>query len=590
MAEQASTPEPLVSPEGNRLPLSGAGEANPAATALESLTDRYWQFLRHEFPFNALTAGQPLDEPTLFREAPADFGRRAEAARELQAELRGIPLPALAQQDRVTHRLLERELADLQAVHSTASHLRPWLLPAGPEFNTQYFANLTQLADLAQARRYLERLASLPAYFRDVQACLDEGVARGIHQPKVVLAAAAANLRRAAQGDASRTAWCAPFARSPLSAHAPIVELAQQAERIVQQEIQPTLRAVADHLEHRLLPAARDSVACTDAPLGAEFYAFWVRHFTNLPLEPDAVHALGLEQVKRLEDEMAEVAARAGHGGDVTGYRRFLSEDPAFRETSAERLRERVEALAKRIDGKIPTILGHLPRITYGVQSIPAVASEKLPIAYAQPNPADGSAPGTFWINGLPERVPTYALVSVTLHEAWPGHLMHIALMQEMTALPQFRRANFTKYGACLEGWAMYCETLGHELGLYETPHQHYGQLDMEMWRACRLVVDTGLHARGWTREQAIGYMVERLSLSRAAIEAEVDRYIAMPAQALAYQIGGLKFRELRQRAQARLGERFNLRQYHDQLMAAGAVTLPVLEEVIESWLDGHAA
>jgi uncharacterized protein (DUF885 family) len=224
------------------------------------------------------------------------------------------------------------------------------------------------------------------------------------------------------------------------------------------------------------------------------------------------------------------------------------------------------------------------------VQSIPAAASEKLPIAYAQPNPADGSAAGTFWINGLPDRVPTYALVSVTLHEAWPGHLMHIALMQEMTALPMFRRANFTKYGACLEGWAMYCETLGHELGLYETPHQHFGQLDMEMWRACRLVVDTGLHARGWSREQAVRYMAERLSLSRTAIEAEVDRYIAMPAQALAYQIGGLKFRELRQRAQSRLGDRFNLRHYHDHLMAAGAVTLPVLEEVVDHWLDRHAA
>jgi uncharacterized protein (DUF885 family) len=565
-------------------------QAGAAATALAALTERYWQFLRHEFPFNALTAGQPLDEPTLFREAPADFARRARAARGLQAELDGIPLAGLSPQDRITHRLLERELADLQAVHATASHLRPWLLPAGPEFNTQYFANLTQLSDLAQAQRYLERLATLPAYFGDVQACLDEGLARGIRAPKVVLAAAAANLRQAARGDAARTAWCAPFGRSPLGAQAPMVDLARQAEQVVGQAIQPALRTLADHLEHRLLPAARESVACTDGPLGAEFYAFWVRHFTNLPLEPEAVHTLGLEEVRRLEEEMAEVAARAGFGGDLPGYRRFLGTDPSLRETSAERLRERVEALAKRIDGRIPTILGHLPRATYGVQSIPAAASEKLPIAYAQPNPADGSAAGTFWINGLPERVPTYALVSVTLHEAWPGHLMHIALMQEMTALPQFRRANFTKYGACLEGWAMYCETLGHELGLYETPHQHYGQLDMEMWRACRLVVDTGLHTKGWTREEAARYMGQRMSLSRTAIEAEVDRYIAMPAQALAYHIGGLKFRELRQRAQSRLGERFNLRRYHDQLMAAGAVTLPVLEELVDDWLDRHAA
>lgn len=560
-----------------------------AGLALNELSSRYWQFLRYEFPLNALTAGEPLDEPTLFREAPSDFARRADVARIFHAELGNISLASLSQKDRITYRLLERELTDLQDLFATGSHLRPWLLPAGPEFNTQYFANLTHLGDVAQAKLYLARLATLSDYFRDVQACLDEGVALGIRAPKVVLAAAAANLKQSAQGDASRTAWCAPFGRSPMASQATMMGLAQDAARIVAEQIQPALQNLADHIEHRLLPNGRESVACTEGPLGVEFYAFWVRHFTNLPMTPDAVHTIGLEQVSRLEEEMTQVAARSGVGGDLDSYRRFLAEDPGFRETSAERLRERVEALAKRIDGKIPSILGHLPRSTYGVQSIPASASEKLPMAYAQPNPADGSAPGTFWINGLPDRVPTYSLVSVTLHEAWPGHLMHIALMQEMTALPMFRRANFTKYGACLEGWAMYCETLGHELGLYETPHQHFGQLDMEMWRACRLVVDTGLHAKGWTREQAVNYMVERLSLSRNAIEAEVDRYIAMPAQALAYHLGGLKFRELRTRAQSRLGERFNLRQYHDQLMAAGAVTLPVLEEIIDTWLDGHA-
>ncbi len=558
--------------------------------ALNELASRYWQFLRHEFPFNALTAGEPLNEPTLFREAPSDFARRADVAQIFHAELQNISLSSLSQKDRITYRLLERELSDLQDVFATDSHLRPWLLPAGPEFNTQYFANLTQLGDVPQAKLYLARLATLPSYFRDVQACLDEGVARGIRAPKVVLAAAATNLRQSAQGDASRTAWCAPFGRSPIASQATMMGLAKEAEHIVSTQIQPALQNLANHIEQHLLPNARESVACTEGPLGAEFYAFWVRHFTNLPMTPDAVHTIGLEQVKRLENEMAEVAAKSGVGADLKGYRRFLAEDPSFRETSAVRLRERVEALAKRIDGKIPSILGHLPRATYGVQSIPAAASEKLPMAYAQPNPADGSAPGTFWINGLPDRVPTYSLVSVTLHEAWPGHLMHIALMQEMTALPMFRRANFTKYGACLEGWAMYCETLGHELGLYETPHQHYGQLDMEMWRACRLVVDTGLHAKGWSREEAVQYMAERLSLTRSAIEAEVDRYIAMPAQALAYHLGGLKFRELRAKAQLQLGERFNLREYHDQLMSAGAVTLPVLEEIIDSWLDSHAA
>jgi len=315
-----------------------------------------------------------------------------------------------------------------------------------------------------------------------------------------------------------------------------------------------------------------------------------VRHFTTLPLEPARIHELGLQQVARLEAEIDEVAAQAGFAGDVAGYRQYLREDPGFYAGSADALLQQVQALAKRIDARIPSLLRHLPRATYGVQSIPVAASARLPLAYAQPNPADGSAGGTFWVSGLPERVPSYLHVCLALHEAWPGHLMHIALLQEMDTLPMFRRANFTRYTACLEGWAMYCEGLGEELGLYETPHQRFGRLDMEMWRACRLVVDTGIHLLGWGREQAVAYMAARLSLSREAIEAEVDRYIAMPAQALAYQLGGLKFRELRQRAQWRLGDRFDLRAFHDQLMAAGAVTLPVLEEVVDTWLDHHAA
>ena len=561
-----------------------------APQALHILAERYWQFLRHEFPLGACLAGDPPEDPVMFREAPADFHRRALEATRLRRELLAIPTGGLAFQDRITHRLLQRELEDLHTLHETGSHLRPWLLPVGPEFNTVYFANTTQLSGIEDARRYRARLATMPGYFEDVRACLRDGLEVGIRLPRVVLEAAVANLRAAASTPVAKTAWVAPFQRSPAAARPEMQAEAALAAQQVEAALIPAIHALADFMTDTLAPVARDTVACTEGPQGEAFYAFWVRHFTNLTLDPDGVHALGLQEVERLQDEVAQVAGRAGYVGDVARYRRFLREDPSFRETSAERLRERVEALAKRIDGRIPSVIGHLPRASYGVQSIPPAASEKLPMAYAQPSPADGSSAGFFWVSGLPERVPTYALVSVTLHEAWPGHLMHIALMQEMSGLPAFRRANFTKYTACLEGWAMYCETLGHELGLYETPHQHFGQLDMEMWRACRLVVDTGIHARGWSRERAIAYMAEHLSLPLAAIQAEVDRYIAMPAQALAYQVGGLKFRELRARAQARLGERFKLREYHDQLMAAGAVTLPVLEEAVDDWLARHAA
>ena len=560
------------------------------AEALHRLAERFWQFQRHEFPLTALLAGQPNDDPTMFREAPADFDRRARAAADMLVELSAIPALGLSLQDRITHRLLERELGDLREAHATLSHLKPWLLPIGPEFNTIYFANMSHVGDEASAARYADRLATLPAYFADVQACMRAGLDHGVRYPKAVLGPALDNLRSAVGGTADATPWVGPFKRTPAAAQAGVQRHAERARLIVEQRIVPALRALADFMESELLPAARDTIACTDDPQGHAFYAFWARHFTtSAALSPQAIHALGLSEVARLEDEIATVAAQAGHAGDVAGYRRFLTHDPQFVAASAEALRERVQIVSKTIDGKIPSFFGRLPRITYGVQSIPVAASERMPPAYAQPNPADRSGAGIYWISGLPAKAPSYLHVPLALHEGWPGHLMHIALMQEMTELPAFRRSNFTKYSACLEGWALYCETLGIDMGLYETPHQHYGRLDMEMWRACRLVVDTGIHIKGWSREQAIDYMLQHLSLSRVTIEGEVDRYIAMPAQALGYQIGNLKFRELRARAEQRLGGRFDIRAYHDQLMAAGPVTLPVLDEVVDDWLGRQA-
>ncbi len=573
------------------------------AARLEALADRYWRFLQHEFPLGALLAGRPGEDPTLFREGPHDFARRATAAGAMLSDLSAIDAKGLSTRDRITHRLLQRELADLREAHAVGAHLRPWLLPAGPEFNTVYFANASQLTDVEAARRYVQRLRTLPTYFGDVQACLRQGLEQGVRHPRAVVQAALGNLQAALGGPAAHPAaespWLGPFRRAPASLQPALQAEAARAADVVEHEVRPSLQAYAAFFERELLPSARDTIACTEGPHGDSYYAFWVRHFTTLPLEPAQIHELGLQQVARLEEEIAEVAARAGFAGgpehagvagDAAAYRRHLRDDPSFRAASPGELLVQVQALAKRIDGLIPSLLGHLPRATYGVQSIPPAASAKLPLAYAQPSPADGSAPGIFWVSGLPGRVPSYLHVSLALHEAWPGHLMHIALLQEMDTLPMFRRANFTRYTACLEGWAMYCEGLGEELGLYETPHQRFGRLDMEMWRACRLVVDTGIHVHGWTREQAVGYMAARLSMAPEAIEAEVDRYIAMPAQALAYQLGGLKFRELRQRAQSRLGDRFDMRTFHDQLMAAGAVTLPVLEEAVDAWLDRHAA
>jgi uncharacterized protein (DUF885 family) len=432
----------------------------------------------------------------------------------------------------------------------------------------------------------VDRLAGLPAYLRDVQSNIEAGHARGYRYPRVVLQSAAANTRGILGAAPEASAWLSPFKRSPAAAQPGVLAQAERALGVVRNALLPALQAWADFLEGLVQRGARESLSCVDGPAGAAYYRTWVRHFTSTTDDPEAVHALGLAEVARLEREIEAVAADAGYAGKVPGYRAFLASDPQFIAPSRDALRESVEALCKRVDRRIPEFFSLIPRITYGVQSLPDAVSARMPPAYAQPSPADGTSAGIFWISGLPSKAPNYLHPALVVHEAWPGHLMHLALLNEQTALPAFRRYGAVKYTACVEGWALYCEMLGAEMGLYTTPHEHYGRLEMQMWRAVRLVVDTGIHVRGWSREQAVAYMAERLSMSRETIEGEVDRYAALPAQALGYQIGGLKFGELRQRAQAQLGARFKHRDFHAALMSAGAVTLPVLDDLVSDWLQ----
>ncbi len=561
-----------------------------ASADLAQLAQRYWEFTCYEFPLTAIGAGEKTVDAVVFREAPQDWDRKSVQAERMLAELRQINGPSLAPADLATFRLLERELDDLCVLHALGAHLRPSLLPVGPEFMTVYFANTTNLTDVENAERYAARLETLPAYLADIAQCLKAGHARGFRYPRIVLQRAIDNLVAAVPASPEESAWYAPFKRSHLASNPQLTRIANQARETIVAGLIPALRVLRALLAGPLLTDARESVACTDDQQGAELYARLVQNFTTTNLSADEVHVLGLQEVERIGHLLAAVVAEAGFGGDLDAYRKHLMAGPEFLARSKEELEDRMRVLAKRIDRLIPAFFGRLPRITYGVESIPEALSARMPPAYAQPSPADGSAPGLLWVSGIPSKCPLYMLVPLALHEGWPGHLMHIALMQEMTELPLFRRHNAVKYTACVEGWALYCEQLGIDMKLYESPHQHYGRLDMEMWRACRLVVDTGLHVKGWSRQQAIDYMVQHLSLTLDTIAAEVDRYIALPGQALAYQIGNLKFRELRRRAEQRLGSRFSLRNFHDALMAVGPVTLPVLDDFINEWLSSAAA
>ncbi|MCA2997882.1 MAG: DUF885 domain-containing protein [Rhodocyclaceae bacterium] len=554
------------------------------AQRLAALAARYWELECRELPLTAALAGIALPDAVLFRESAEDHARRNRHAGELLADTEQIDARDLTVQEKATLALLKRELSGLRAQYAVESHLRPWLFPAGPDFTAVFWANSASVSDAATAVQYVDRLATLPAYLRDVQTNIEVGYTRGYRYPRAVLKAGAGNTRGILAAPAEASAWLSPFKRSP-SNLAAVQTQATRALALVRETLMPALHTWANFLEGLLARGARDTLSCIDGPAGAEYYRVWVHHFTSTAIEPEEIHALGLAEVERIEAEIAAVATNAGFDGNLANYRAFLASDPQFVAPSAAALRQSVEALCKRVDRRIPEFFGLIPRITYGVQSMAEAVSARMPPAYAQPSAADGTTAGIFWISGLPSKAPTYLHPALVLHEGWPGHLMHLALLNEQSGIPAFRRYGAVKYTACIEGWALYCETLGIEMGVYTTPHEHYGRLEMEMWRAVRLVVDTGIHVKGWSREHAVAYMTDRLTLSRETIEGEVDRYAALPAQALGYQMGNLKLRELRRRAESVLGPRFQHRRFHTAVMTAGAVTLPVLDDLVSDWL-----
>lgn len=559
-----------------------------ATTRLEQLADEYWQFSCREQPFSAILAGESTADAILFRESAADHDRRCEGARQLLEQLLQVPSAVLATQDLASYRLLQRELQTIIDLHAMKAHLRPSLFPAGPDFNLTFFANSANANNLPAAKLYVQRLATVPAFIEDLQHSLMAGAEVGFRYPKFVLTRAADAVRNNLAEAAEDSALFGPFRRSSSRPNPAIRKLSEQALQLIGQEIQPALRAYAEFLSTTFMLRSRDSVACTEDFLGAEYYDLLVRHYTSLNLGPEQVHQIGLSEVARLQSEIEQVAAEAGFGGRTDEFRQHLATDKSFQADNAHVMLEQMQALCKTIDRHIPAYFGRLPRITYGVQSIPPALSENMPPAYAQPSPADNSSPGIFWLTSLPEKCPVYMYPCLALHEAWPGHLMQIALMQELEHLPKFRRNGALKYTACIEGWAMYCEQLGTPMGLYPGPHENFGRLNMEMWRAVRMVLDTGIHFYGWSRERAIAYMAERVSVPMAMITAEVDRYIALPGQALAYQPGNLKIRELRERCELALGDDFDIRQFHDALISAGPVTLGVLDDLMTDWLGNQ--
>ena len=569
--------------------LALAPAAAPAETLDQVLAD-HWRWYLQTHPTLASRLGDRSGDGRL-----NDIGLAAQDAQAAEAQrfldrLKAVPDAGLSQDGRENKAILTRLLAE--QVEGNGYGERQMLFTTYASW-FQGFAGLADnspFAGAADYESYLKRLAAYPAYNGEAIRITRAAVAQGYVQPCDVLDGFDRTIAGLVVADPEQSRFYAPFRRTrPADMSEAAWSAAQaRARTLIAEVLNPENSRLLTFYKAEYLPKCAKVDGASQLPQGRAWYAYRVRAMTTTSLNPEEIHTLGLNEVKRIRAEMDALAAKAGYPSREAFIAK-LRTDPSYYPKSAGELMAAAALQAKQIDGKLPRYFGRLPRLPYGIRPIPAETAEGTTTAYyGQGSPAAGIA-GTYWVNTskLDQR-PFWELPALTAHEAVPGHHNQISLQQEIEQ-PPFRRyqASFTAF---VEGWALYCEHLGIEMGLYDTPEKDMGRLSYEMWRASRLVVDTGVHAKGWTKAQAIAFMTENTALSAANIEAEVNRYISWPGQALAYKMGELRIRAIRAKAEAALGTRFDLRRFHDAVLSGGAVPLDVLEARMDGWIEGEKA
>ncbi len=567
-------------------PLPGAADA----TRLHALFERHWEESARRIPEWATWRGDHRYGDRFTDASPA--GRAAHDAwtRELLREAEAVPPQALSATDRVSRELFIHDLAQqvrLQAYPGWRS--RTLVSQWGFQSQLSDLMQVSPVSSAAEVRQMLVRLAAYPARVDQEIVRLREGLAAGWMSPRPVLERVLKQIDGQLPADAADSPFYAPFSALGAGiAPAEQASLRDQARQAIANHVYPALRKLRDFAQNECLPKAPPDGALSRYPSGSAVYAELVRQHTTTELTPQQIHDLGRRQLVRLRSEMEAAMRETGFKGDFAAFVAYLDSDPKFFHTSPEALLAGYRDIGKRIEPELPKLFAELPRMPYGVRAMPAHLGPGAAEYYNGPS-LDGKRPGWFYANLLAYRTrPIWGMETLVAHEAVPGHHLQTARATELGALPPFRRdAGYTVYS---EGWALYAETLGSQLGLYTDPHSRFGHLQWQAFRAARLIVDTGLHALGWTREQAIAFMVERTGVDRDFVASEIDRYYSDPAQALAYMIGQLKIVELRDRAQARLGPRFDIRHFHNALLDQGAVPLPVLERIVDDWIAAQAA
>jgi len=568
----------------------GAQARNAASEALHALFEADFERTLRENPLLATALGDPRYNDRLSDLGPEARARRQQAVRESLSTLRGIDRAALDAADQLNHDIYLTLLEEQVERFAYRTELMPISQRGGVHTMGDAWRQSWRPRSLRDHQDWIARLNAYGDHVDGTIALMREGIASGWVAPRVIMERVPPQLAAQRVDDPTQSAFYAPFRSLPDSVPAERHDaLRSQAREAMVEVVLPALGRLQRFFNEEYLPATRDSVAAADLPPGEAFYDFLARSFTTTELSVAEIHRIGLEEVARIRADMERIRGEVGFQGDLPAFFEYLRTDPKFYYDTPEALLEGYQAMTRRIDPELVKVFTHFPRMPYGVVPIPdAVAPDTTTAYYSRPA-ADGSRAGYYYVNLYrPETRPKWEMMALSLHEGVPGHHFQIALSQEMPDQPMFRR--MSPFTAFVEGWGLYAERLGYDMGLYDDPYDRMGQLTYDMWRAVRLVVDTGLHAKGWSRQQAIDYFAHNAPKSEHDITNEIDRYIGNPGQALAYKIGQLRMSGLRERAERRLGEDFDLRRFHDRLLADGALPLSVLEQRVGAWIEQEAA
>ncbi|MCG9731414.1 DUF885 domain-containing protein [Shewanella sp. Isolate13] len=556
-------------------------------TQLQSLIDAAWQVSLDASPGFAYSLGDKTAAGKLQDLSPTTLAALNQRKLQLLEQLQQIDVSRLNKEDAINAQILRDQLQNDVDQYHYKDHYMPISAEGG--FHA-YIASIAKgrFASVEDYQNYIKQLQALPTYFNQQTYWLKQGLAAGITPAKATLKGFETSIT-AFIVPIEESGYFQPFTQYPAHfSDAEKAQLTKQGHALVQDTVLPQYQAFYDFITSEYIPNTRVSIATYDLPDGEAFYENRVRYYTTLEMTSDEVHQLGLQEVKRIRGEMQQIIEEVGFEGSFAEFLHFLRTDPQFYPKTAEELLKEAAYIAKKADAMLPKYFGKLPRQPYGIEPVPAEIAPKYTTGRYSGSSRDDEA-GYYWVNTYAlDKRPLYEMEALTLHEAVPGHHLQISLNQELTDLPNFRRYSYIS--AFGEGWGLYSEYLGLEAGFYQDPYSNFGRLTYEMWRAARLVVDTGMHAKGWSRQQAIDFMASNTALSMHNVTTEIDRYINWPGQALSYKIGELTIKRLRAQAETELGEHFDIRAFHDAILANGSVPMSVLEQQINDFITSQKA